>query len=97
MLLSNAAKHFEHTVDIGGMGWRSWNAGYLSEEARVTATAMFAALHRYELDAAYEALKPHLRKSLKKAAKVIANEHCDFSTSLEQVDLLDWNFAKDRV
>lgn len=93
VLLSNSARRVEHTVDIGGLGWRSWNAGYLSEPARVTATAMFAALHQYSLDDAYRVLKPHLRKDLKKAAKVIAHEHNDFSTSLERVDLLDWNYV----
>lgn len=93
VLLSNSARRVEHMVDIGGLGWRSWDTGYLSEGARVTATAMFADLHQYKLDNAYDALKPHLRKDLKKAAKAIAYEHKDLSASLERVDLLDWNYG----
>ncbi|TMM45341.1 hypothetical protein [Qipengyuania marisflavi] len=93
VLLSNSARHMEHSVDVGGFGWRSWSAGYLSEEARVTATAMFAALHQYDLRDAERALKPHLRKDMQKATKAIAADHPNFAASLSQIDLFNWNFG----
>ena len=92
VLLSNSARETEHSVDVGGMGWRSWTTGYLSEPARVTATALFAALHGHSLTGAETALKPHLRKDLRKAAKAIANRYPDVPGTLQNTELLGWNF-----
>ncbi|WP_432200346.1 hypothetical protein ACRAQ7_12170 [Erythrobacter sp. W53] len=92
VMLSNSARQAENFVDVGGVGWRSWTAGYLSEQARVTATAMFAALHGYSLDDAGPYLKPYLRKDLRKAAKAVDYQHPNFEASLERIDLLEWNF-----
>lgn len=92
VLLSNAARERETFVDVGGMGWQSWSTGYLSEAARVTATAMFASLHGYPTENVEHALKPHLRKDLRKAARAIAHQHTDFEKSLDEVNLLDWTF-----
>ena len=92
VLLANSARQFEQQQIVGGSQWRSWTAGYLSEASLVTATAMFANLHQYDLQDAYNALKPHLQKDLRKAAKAVTAEHHDFASHLNEVDLLDWNF-----
>jgi len=45
VLLANSARQFEQFNDGEWQGWRASTAGYLSEQALVTATALFAALH----------------------------------------------------
>ena len=88
VLLANSARTFES----GSSGWRSQSTGYLSEQALVTATAMFARLHGYALDNARNALKPYLRKDIDKAARALAHDHPDFSATLKEMDLLEWSF-----
>lgn len=92
-LLANSARQFDQEQFVGSSQWRSWTAGYLSEASLVTATAMFASLHNYDLEEAYSVFKPHLQKDLRKAAKAIRAEHDDFASHLNEVDLLQWNFA----
>ena len=93
VLLANSARQFEQWSDGGWHGWRSSTAGYLSEQALVTATAMFASLHGHDLSEAESSLKPYLRKDLKKAAKAIRHDHSDLARSIDSLDLTDWNFA----
>jgi len=89
---ANAARHFEQWQDGTWAGWRASTAGYLSEQALVTAVAMFAALHGYPVDEAEEALKPYLRGDLRKARKAVDYSHPDFAAALDAVDLSQWRF-----
>jgi len=91
VLLANASRTFEQWTDGTWQGWRTSNNGYLSEQALVTATAMFAALHGYEWSEATDALKPYLRSDLRKAAKAIEHGHPDMAYALSSVDLLEWS------
>ena len=89
---ANAARHFEQWQDGTWAGWRASTAGYLSEQALVTAVAMFAALHGYSTEEAEEALKPYLRGDLRKARKAVSYDHPDFPAALDAVDLSQWRF-----
>ncbi len=89
---ANAARHFEQWQDGTWAGWRSSTAGYLSEQALVTAVAMFAALHGYDARGAEQALKPYLRGDLRKACKALAHRHPDFAAALEALDLTQWRY-----
>lgn len=93
VLLANSARSFEQYNDGEWSGWRSSANGYLSEQALVTATALFAALHGYETDTASAALKPYLRSDMKRADKAISHIHADVPAALDAVDLLDWTYS----
>jgi len=93
VLLANSARRFEQWSDGGWHGWRSSTQGYLSEQALVTATAMFAALHGHNSAEAKAALKPYLRKDMARAEKAVARDFPDFAAALGEVDLAQWNFA----
>ncbi|MBV7259282.1 hypothetical protein [Erythrobacter crassostreae] len=93
VFLANSARSFEQGNDGEISWWRSSANGYLSEQALVTATALFAALHGYETGAADEALKPYLRRSMTKAGKVITHRYPDVAAAMDQVNLLEWNYA----
>lgn len=93
VLLANSARNFEQWTDGTWAGWRASTAGYLSENALVTATAMFAGLHDHAAWEAEASLKPYLRSPFRKAHKAIAQDHPDLGASLAQVDLMEWNFA----
>ena len=92
VLLANDARTFEQWTDGEWFGWQSSTMGYLSEQALVTATAMFAALHKHDTGAAKAALKPYLRKDFAKAEKAIAKDHPDFAQALAETDLLEWSY-----
>lgn len=89
---ANAARHFEQWQDGTAGGWRAATAGYLSEQALVTAVAMFAALHGYSTEEATTALKPYLRGDLRKACKAVECNYPDFAAALDAVDLLQWRY-----
>lgn len=93
VLLANSARTFEQWNDGEWSGWQSSASGYLSEQALVTATAMFAALHDYPWEQARDALKPYLQGDLKKAAAAVRKDHPDFKAALKSVDLLQWRYA----
>jgi hypothetical protein len=90
VFLANSARSFEQWSDGTWGGWRSSTSGYLSEQALVTATAMFCALQGHEGSAAEQALKPYLRGGFRKAHKALARDHPDLAGSLRQVDLGQW-------
>lgn len=92
ILLANSARQFEQWTDGSMYCWRSSTQGYLSEQAIVTATALFAALHGHEMGEAKAALKPYLRKDYSKAEKAVAKDYPDLGTALSAVDLLEWSF-----
>lgn len=93
VLLANNARHFEQFTDGVWHGWRSSSAGYLSEQALATATALFAALHGHQAADAEAALKPYLRSDFRKARKAVAADHPDLAETLRNVDLAEWNYA----
>ncbi len=93
VLLANSARQFEQWTDGHWQGWRASTAGYLSEQALVTATALFAALHRHDTAGAEAALKPYLRRDFRKARKAVARDHADLAAALGRLDLSLWNFA----
>jgi hypothetical protein len=89
---ANAARHFEQWQDGTWAGWRASSSGYLSEQALVTAVAMFAALHGYPAEDTEGALKPYLRGDLRKAARAVAHQYPDFAAALGAIDLSEWSF-----
>jgi len=93
VLLANNARDFQQWTDGEWQGWRAATRGYLSEQALVTATAMFAALHGHRDDSIAKSLKPYLRKDFAKAKKAIARDHPDFPASMAGVNLLEWNYG----
>jgi hypothetical protein len=93
VLLANSARNFEQWTDGEWQGWRSHTAGYLSEQALVTATAMFAHLHGLDARAIEGGLKTYLRSDLRKAAKAVAKDSPNFAERLAAVDLLEWNYS----
>lgn len=92
VLLANNARSFAQWQSDGWHGWQSSTKGYLSEQALVTATALFASLHGHSAEGARAALKPYLRKDFAKAEKVVAQELPDLSRTLAEIDLLDWTY-----
>jgi hypothetical protein len=90
---ANAARSFEQWTDGEWAGWRASWSGYLSEQALVTGAAIFAELHGHETDRARAALKPYLQKDFDKALKAVRYYYPDLSRSLQDVDLLDWNYS----
>ncbi len=92
VFLANGAREFAQFNDGEWSGWRASTTGYLSEQALVTATAIFAQLHGHDLAGAEIALKPYLQKDLRKAVKAVRHAHPDVSQSLDGVNLLDWNY-----
>lgn len=93
VFLANSAREFSQFNDGEWMGWRSSTAGYLSEQALVTATAVFAQLHGHDVTGAEAALKPYLTKDLRKAVRAVRHSYPDLSTTLDGMDLLDWNYG----
>ena len=93
VLLANSARHFEQWTDGQWAGWRASSAGYLSEQALVTATAIFAQLHGHAADEAVPALKDYLRKDFAKARKAVARDYPDLPTAMREIDLTEWSFA----
>ena len=90
VMLANAARTFEQWSDGQMFGWRSSANGYLSEQSLVTATAVFAALHGYDVETAIPSLKPYLQKDMKRAGKAIAQLHPDMAETLRAFDLQEW-------
>lgn len=93
VLLANSARQFEQWSDGTMFGWQASTAGYLSENALVTASALFAGLHGYEAANAKLALKPYLERPFMQAHKAVTRDFPDLSAHLAKVDLLDWQYA----
>ncbi len=73
-------------------GWRASTAGYLSEQALVTAAAIFARIHGQDPTEARLALKPYLQKDFAKAYKA-TGQIDDWAKHLAAVDLLEWTYS----
>lgn len=87
---TNAAINFRQFASIDEVGWERRAAGYLSESALLTATALFVYLTKANSDAAETALKPALRKPFRKALKAIASRLPNGAADLACVDPSDW-------
>lgn len=90
IFLANSARHFSQFSDGQVQGWQSSTAGYLSENALVTLTAMFVRLFGLQSAPASAFLKPYLRSDFAKALKYIDRTYPDFATQLAAVDLAEW-------
>jgi len=89
VFLANSARNFSQFTDGAMHGWQSEASGYLSENALVTALAIFEA--RFEgRDGAEPALKDYLRASYRKAGRYIEKKHPSLKQELSSIDLTDW-------
>lgn len=88
--MANHARSFSHFGTVGGSGWRSSVAGYLSEQALVTATCIFQRLAGREPAEALPFLKPYLTGVLKNADKALRKQAPDMAAAVEAVDLNDY-------
>lgn len=87
---TNAALNFRQFASFDESGWERQAAGYLSEPALLTATALFVHLTKTNPEAAEMALKPHLRKSFRKALKATSIRLPNGPADLADIDLSDW-------
>lgn len=92
VFLANSARSFEQFSDGQWMGWRASTQGYLSEQALVTATAMFVVLHGHDETEICAELKPYLKKDFRKAMKAVRYRYADMEAAMSEVDLSDWTF-----
>ncbi|HTU10168.1 MAG TPA: hypothetical protein VMG08_04645 [Allosphingosinicella sp.] len=90
IFMANHARSFSHFGTSGGSGWRSAIAGYLSEQALVTATCIFQRLAGREPAEAAPHLKPYLKSVLRKADKALARQAPDMAAAVAAIDLGDF-------
>jgi hypothetical protein len=90
VFLANSARNFAQFQDAHIQGWHSSTSGYLSENALVTATAIFVRLFEIDPAPAIPRLKPYLRGDFAKALKYVDWRHPDVAQALAAVDLADW-------
>ncbi len=90
IFMANSARDFSHFSTESGAGWQSSLRGYLSENALVTATAIFQRLAGRAPGEAAPWLKPYLRGVLKKADRALARQAPDMAAAVEAVDLGDY-------
>jgi hypothetical protein len=67
--MANSVFEFEAIQDGPMQGWRYGRSGYLPEQDLVFATALFIAVKELDPHPAYQCLKPHLAKLLKRALR----------------------------
>jgi hypothetical protein len=90
IFLANGARNFSQFQDSGMHGWQSEAAGYLSENALVTALAIF--IRHFHMEAELGPyLKAYLRKDYKAAHRYIAREHPNISDEIDKLDLAVWS------
>jgi hypothetical protein len=90
IFMANSAKTFSQFQSAGEMGWEMRGAGYLSENAQVTALAMSVLLTGSDRKVAEAELKPYLRGVFRKALTAVERAHPDPLASLERIELDDW-------
>jgi hypothetical protein len=69
VFMANSVFEFEAIQDGPMQGWRYGRSGYLPEQDLVFATALFIAVKELDPHPAYQCLKPHLAKLLKRALR----------------------------
>ena len=90
IFMANQARNFSHFTTESGAGWQSSLRGYLSENALVTATAIFQRLADRDPGEAELWLKPYLRGVLRKADRALARQAPDMAAAVAAVDLGDY-------
>ncbi|MDB5704490.1 MAG: hypothetical protein JWN66_1606 [Sphingomonas bacterium] len=88
--LANSAKSFRQFQNFGEQGWEMRGQGYLSENALVTALALFVLLSGTDAAAAERDLKDYLRKPFRAALAVIRRGYPHLAASIAAVDLGEW-------
>ncbi|WP_299191988.1 hypothetical protein [uncultured Erythrobacter sp.] len=89
VFLANSARNFSQFSDGAMHGWSSQTSGYLSENALVTALAIFE--KRFATDGdAQGALKSYLKPVHRKAHKYFAKRYPQLAQELSQIDLKAW-------
>ncbi|MEM7779796.1 MAG: hypothetical protein AAF697_05310 [Pseudomonadota bacterium] len=89
VFLANSARQFAQFNDGAMQGWSSQTSGYLSENALVTALAIFEKRFASSRDTA-PALKDYLRKVYYKAEAYLTKHHPDLRAELAAMDLNEW-------
>lgn len=89
IFLANSARNFTQFSDGAMQGWSSETSGYLSENALVTALAIFEKRFATEDDATV-ALKDYLRPAHRKASKYLKKRYPDLKIDLSKTDLSVW-------
>lgn len=69
VFMANSVLDFEPLQDGLWHGWRMGRSGYLPEQDLVFATALFIAVKDLDPSSAYQCLKPHLSKLLKRGLR----------------------------
>jgi len=72
VFLANSVLEFEPLREGLLQGWRMGRSGYLPEQDLVFATALFIAAKELDPTPAYQCLKPHLAKLLKRGLRELA-------------------------
>lgn len=88
---ANCAKQFEQFANAEFSGWEMKTAGYLSEQALVTLTALFVRRFGCDPVAAELGLKSYLKVPFRKALKAIDHRFPNLPTQLEALDITSWN------
>ncbi|WP_156423699.1 hypothetical protein [Erythrobacter sp. YT30] len=89
VFLANSARNFSQFTDGAMQGWQSDTSGYLSENALVTAVAIFE--KRFSAPAGAEHhLKPYLKSVHRKAHRYLAKKHTDLASELSEMELSAW-------
>lgn len=89
VFLANSARNFSQFSDGAMHGWSSETSGYLSENALVTALAIFEA--RFGMGNNTGAhLKDYLRPIYRKAHRYLNKKHPDIGQRLAAIQLSDW-------
>lgn len=90
VFLANSARNFSQFSEGGMQGWSSQTSGYLSENAIVTALAIFEQ-HFETAKSGKDALKDYLRPVHRKAQRYLNKRHPNLSDELGNIDLSVWS------
>jgi len=89
VFLANSARNFSQFSDGAMQGWQSQASGYLSENALVTALAIFE--RRFEADlGTAQSLKSYLQPVHRKALRYLDKRHPKLKAEIASLELDDW-------
>jgi hypothetical protein len=74
VFMANSVFEFEAIQDGPMQGWRYGRSGYLPEQDLVFATALYITVKELDPHPAYQCLKPHLAKLLKRALRDLTSD-----------------------
>jgi hypothetical protein len=90
IFMANSAKNFSQFQGGGEQGWEMRGAGYLSENALITALALTVRLTGAKPSAIERELKPYLCGVFRKALAAVNKTYPDLPATLAAVDLGEW-------